>query len=178
MSAERILGLRFRFEAAASAPRDAGGCDDGGEPVRGEWLRLAAAPADRITSDARDRPGDPLMVAGGIGYAGVAVRCRDGSAGYQDGGAVVGAVRQVGGGIRRQGGVAVLGAPGPTQPPRRAVLRAGVRAARLRYVALDSRLVSGGDRNCGRATGAGELVFSGSSLAVAKLVSGVPYHHL
>ena len=98
---------------------DAGGCDAGGEPVRGEWLRLAAAPADRITSEALDRPGDTLMVAGGIGNAGVTVRCRDGSAGYPDGGdggAVVGAVREVGGGIRRQGGVAVLGAPGRPRP--------------------------------------------------------------
>ena len=128
------------------------------------------------------------MVAGGIGNAGVTVGYRDGRTGHPDdgdggdGGAVVGAVREAGGAGRADRGRVACPcsvALGATQAlPRRAVLRAGVRAARLRYVALDSRLVGGGDRNCGRAAGAGELVFSGGSLAVAKLVSGVPYHHL
>ena len=88
------LRLRLRFEPARY----------GAGMVAVAMLRLAAAPADRITGDTLDRAGDALMVAGGIGYAGVAVRCRDGRAGHPDGSdgrALVGAVREVGGDRRR-----------------------------------------------------------------------------
>ena len=145
------------------------GCDDGGETIGGERLRPGRGPG-RVADDTLHGTGDPFMVKGGIGNAGVPVGRDDTRASHPDGSdgrALVDAVGAVGEAgddrrwIRRQGGVAAQNGPFAL---RAAVLGVGVGAAPLRNVAFDPRLVGRDDRSCGSAGGAG-LQTGGGGLA-------------
>ena len=120
-----VGGCRFRFDATAGAPGDAGRCDDGGAIVGGERIGLAPAPARRLAGEALQNATYAIM-AGRIIGAGVDVAGADRGAERAHGGrggAIGNPLGEVGGDCQRIGGQGIHLTIPPHRPTDRGHLK-------------------------------------------------------